>query len=718
MLDILPPALHALAAYRQFIVYRLTPSKDRLGKLDKKPIDHRDGAVANPHDPQIWTDFNTASNAAKSRGTSYGVGFVFTQNDPFFFVDIDDCLEENGTWSPIANELCTLFNGAAIEISSSLKGLHIFGRGKVPPHSCKNAALKLEFYTSGRFVALTGNGVIGNASYDCSDILTHFVDIYVPAKLTTTSPQEWPAEPCAEWNGPEDDEELLNKMLGSKSANAVFGGGASFNDLWTANAEALGKVYPSTNRAYDASSADAALAQHLAFWTGKNAGRMKKLMLRSALRREKWNRVDYLDRTIKKACTQQEKVYQPNQPATANPLNNNAPETPTSDSTLWREVSIADILTNPPPPPRFLIDSLLPAGVLTLLGAHGGTGKSMLSLQAAVCLATGQRFMGKTIQKSRVLFFSAEDAGSTIRHRLARICNQLSIDPAELLTNLKIIDATSNPCLYTAIGNCPESAITTGGYHELKRIAEAFCADVIIIDNASDTFDANENERARVREFVRQLIQLGTAQHTAILLLAHIDKQTAKAGSSEGYSGSTAWHNSARSRLFLTNKEENLVLEQQKSNFGRCAEPICLRWIEGGMLEHIAAPSEQETKGSVLQLIQEYYDRGDYISPAPNSTNNAYRTLRDDPRFPRTLDRGKLTTILREAESSGQLKREMYETDNRKKRARYQVAPTAPSSSAQLGAVGANPSPIECAKYSIGVWGESARSHTEQPGAN
>jgi hypothetical protein len=294
----------------------------------------------------------------------------------------------------------------------------------------------------------------------------------------------------------------------------------------------------------------------------------------------------------------------------------------------------------------------------------------------------------------------------------------LCIDPATLRTSLKVIDATDNPCLYAASGNRSEPAATTAGYHELKRIAEAFCADVIIIDNASDTFDANENERARVREFVRQLIQLGAAQHTAILLLAHIDKQTAKAGSSEGHSGSTAWHNSARSRLFLTNKEENLVLEHQKSNLGRCAGPICLRWIEGGILEHVAAPSEQETKNRVLGLIQEYYERGDFISPAHNSTNNAYRTLRDDPRFPRTLDRGKLTTVLRETESNGQLKRETYKTDGRKDRTRYKVAPTAPSNLAQPSALSTKPPPIECAKYSIGVWGENAHNHTEQPGAN
>ena len=45
----------------------------------------------------------------------------------------------------------------------------------------------------------------------------------------------------------------------------------------------------------------------------------------------------------------------------------------------WTTMSIDDLYSNPSEPPRFIIDSLLPYGVVTLLAAHGGTGKSMTS---------------------------------------------------------------------------------------------------------------------------------------------------------------------------------------------------------------------------------------------------------------------------------------------------------------------------------------------------
>ena len=102
-----------------------------------------------------------------------------------------------------------------------------------------------------------------------------------------------------------DDEKLIEQALESKpSAKATFGDGATFSDLWENNIEALQRAYPdiSDKRKYDFSSADAALATRLAFWTGKDCERMMRLMLGSKLVRPKWERPDYLRRTILNAC--------------------------------------------------------------------------------------------------------------------------------------------------------------------------------------------------------------------------------------------------------------------------------------------------------------------------------------------------------------------------------------------------------------------------------
>lgn len=302
------PSLHALAAYRQFIVYRSVPKAG--GKYDKLPSDYRTGLTANAHDPAIWTDAATAEATVAAWGQGWGVGFVFTEQDPFWFLDIDSCLVA-GQWSQLAQTLCGLLQGCAMEVSQSGTGLHIFGTGQVPAHGCRNQQHGLEFYHAGRFVALTGNNAIGDARTDASAVLPALVAAYFQPDASTDGSQVWTDGPSEEWNGPTEDADLLRRAMQSRSSAAAFGPRASFADLWIANESVLTTAYPDANgRPYDASAADAALAQHLAFWTGKDCERIQRMMRQSALVRDKWEREDYLPRTITAAVSRQVEVLQ------------------------------------------------------------------------------------------------------------------------------------------------------------------------------------------------------------------------------------------------------------------------------------------------------------------------------------------------------------------------------------------------------------------------
>ena len=309
----LPESLHALKEYNQFILWKLV---EREGKKPLKlPVDYNTGVMGDAHDSNIWTDSETAILMANVHGPEYGIGFVFTGDDPFFFVDIDKCLEADGkTWSPLATELLGRFPGAAVEVSQSNAGLHIFGKGTPPAHCCKNIVLGIELYTEGRFVALTGTSAMGDANSDHTAALVSLVDDYFPAKGDDDgNTPSWTIEPVAEWNGIEDDDELIKKALTSGGASSVFGGKASFRDLWERNVEVLAAAYPDESREYDCSSADAALAQHLAFWTGNNCERILLLMKQSGLVRDKWEREKYLTTTVLNAVSLQKDFYTGNQ---------------------------------------------------------------------------------------------------------------------------------------------------------------------------------------------------------------------------------------------------------------------------------------------------------------------------------------------------------------------------------------------------------------------
>lgn len=307
----LPAPLKPLENYAQFILHVISDDPEE----DKKPLSYLTGYPHDPHDPAIWMPFEQAASLAPLYGA--GIGFVITEADPFFFLDIDDALRGD-QWSDLAQSLCAAFAGCAVEVSKSGTGLHVIGSGQVPPHSSRNEAYKLEFYTRLRYVALTGNcSEGGSVLFDATHPAQWLVGAYFPPKITSTEPIEWTDRPDPEWNGPADDGQLLARMLASVSAGAAFSTGrASPRALWFADADALAVAYPGNSAGgFDHSTADAALCQHLAFWTGRDCERMDRMFRESALMRDKWDmREDYRRATIGHAVGLCENVYTAGKP--------------------------------------------------------------------------------------------------------------------------------------------------------------------------------------------------------------------------------------------------------------------------------------------------------------------------------------------------------------------------------------------------------------------
>ena len=319
----LPGALAPFAAYNQFCIYRLVPNPEIPGKMNKYPCNLA-GETKDAHDVSIWTDSDTAVKTASQYGDGWGVAFVFTESDPFYFFDVDDCLLPDGaTWSPIALELISRFPGAAVEVSQSGKGLHIFGTGSptTPPEQRRKKAKDpltgntiglFDLYTEKRFVALTGTNIIGSAAAQADQSQIDYIAEYWLKKVGSGA-EDWTTEAVAQWTGTNDNDELIKRAINTGGAASVFGDKATFRDLWENNEELLRKCYPDDHGLgdIDRSKVDAALAQHLAFWTGNNCERILNLMWLSELVRDKWTvrEGDYLERTITNAVSMQETVY-------------------------------------------------------------------------------------------------------------------------------------------------------------------------------------------------------------------------------------------------------------------------------------------------------------------------------------------------------------------------------------------------------------------------
>lgn len=357
-------------------------------------------------------------------------------------------------------------------------------------------------------------------------------------------------------------------------------------------------------------------------------------------------------------------------------------------------VSIADVFTNPPDDQVYIWGGRIPVGHQTLLSAHGGVGKTQFSLELAIHTSLGANFLGLPTKKTKVLFFSAEDNEKTIRRRIAKICEANGFDPEEVAKGLVVIDATDSACLFQeVIYKGIKLAVPSEHYESLTYDVKEDAIGFLIVDNASDVYDGDPQNRLMVTKFTRALVRLVKENEGAVLLLAHVNKVTAKNGryqtDSEGYADSAAWHNSSRSRLFLNVTDDlgGLVLLHQKNNFGKTEQPLIFRFRKNGagfclpdmeMLERKDNADKarlQKAKEPLLRLIREFYVREEWISPSPNSAKtNAHAMLKHESEYPFKDDRkGKddCVDVLRACDREGLLKKETYKKVDRHEAERW-----------------------------------------------
>ncbi len=160
-------------------------------------------------------------------------------------------------------------------------------------------------------------------------------------------------------------------------------------------------------------------------------------------------------------------------------------------------------------------------------------------------------------------------------------------------------------------------------------------AQIVVIDTAADTFGGEENFRAQVRAYINLLRGLAQRIDGAVILSAHPSNAGIQTGT--GLSGSTAWNNSVRSRLFLAREKRGegadaredgnvRVLKRMKSNYSSINDQVRMTWengvfvpeAAGGVLDRqIAAAHAEDVFLRGLAMLTE---RGISLSPNTSST--------------------------------------------------------------------------------------------------
>ena len=294
------------------------------------------------------------------------------------------------------------------------------------------------------------------------------------------------------------------------------------------------------------------------------------------------------------------------------------------------------------PPRQWIVPDIIPDRNVTDLSGDGGLGKSLLALQLGVAMTAARDWIGLMPEPGPFLYVSCEDEPDEILRRRNAVFAGMGLSPASL-QGFHLLDLTSADASELA-GPGKLAAIELT---ELHRRAEATIKTLrpkcIVLDTRADVFGGNELSRVQVRFFVRALRKLCIQYDCAIVLLSHPSVSGMASGS--GQSGSTAWGNSVRSRLYLTAPKAEgdgeidpdiRVLSNRKANYGPRGSEIILRYDrgmfrpDGGALVGLEREvQEKMVERRFMELVREIETQGRKVnaSSGPNYAPKAFARI-------------------------------------------------------------------------------------------
>lgn len=208
--------------------------------------------------------------------------------------------------------------------------------------------------------------------------------------------------------------------------------------------------------------------------------------------------------------------------------------------------SVGRYLAAPAPQRRYVISDLLPAGIVALLAAPGGAGKSQLILQLLVSVALGIPWLGSRIpEPGRAIYLAAEDDEDELHRRTHSIVSHLErtepVDRDALADRLYVVSRAADANLLTRSSPDGEVVPTELVDRLIETARSIPDLRIIVIDPISRFRGGNANHEEDATRFVEALERIRAATGATVMGTAHVNKAGVRAGGGqEVLRGSTA----------------------------------------------------------------------------------------------------------------------------------------------------------------------------------
>ncbi|MBB4113462.1 RecA-family ATPase [Rhizobium sp. BK226] len=292
----------------------------------------------------------------------------------------------------------------------------------------------------------------------------------------------------------------------------------------------------------------------------------------------------------------------------------------------------------PVPAREWYATDLIPNRQVTIVSGDGGVGKSLLTLQVAAAGALGVETMGMRPSTGRVVYLGAEDEGDEFHRRLDDIVTAHGKELRDL-SDFRLLPMADLDALLAR----PDMRMNMQPTPLYAKLVDLICdvrPKLVVLDTAADLFGGDEIKRNQVRQFIGLLRQLAIGLDCAVVLLTHPSVAGMQSGT--GSSGSTAWNNSVRSRLYLTRPEgkdadpDLRFLTTKKANYGTVGGEMKLRWKAGVFVLDDGKPHmgsqllAAKAEGVFRKLLSLFNRTGQTVSDV-TGTNYAPAKMADHP---------------------------------------------------------------------------------------
>jgi len=390
----------------KYCSWKLEPRKDKP-KPAKVPYNPKTGQRANVADPSTFCSFDEA--LAHLTPEFNGIGILI--DGSISALDLDNCLNEQGHLTPMADDIVRTMN-CYTEVSPSGRGIRIlftvapgydFKKNK---YYINNQKIGVEAYIADatpKYVTLTGNtNTPGVGLEERSAELNQVLEKYMlrnkdadPADVATANPAAQP--PGRQPQLTADPNLIVQRIQSSRS-------GQLFQKLFDGDMSDYGN---------DHSKADLAFCNFVAAFT-KDPLVIDTIVRRSKLMRPKWDsprgNTTYGRMTIDNAIRTAIQYERTRAVAAQPPVL--VGDQPISASELMK-LNLPELV--------FLVEGMLAQGTVAILAGSPKGGKSWLALELGLAIAGNTKFLGCDTEQGGVLYLALEDSPRRIQNRLRKV---------------------------------------------------------------------------------------------------------------------------------------------------------------------------------------------------------------------------------------------------------------------------------------------------------